>query len=67
MAPNGYSYQIEIFGKNRKVLTNRWPLQHMRHWMIDKLIVFQGNKFELNEGEVFVFFLEASHWSIVKL
>ena len=55
MAPNGYSYQIEIFGKNWKVLTNRWPLHHTswhtRHLMIDELIVFQGNKFELNEGE----------------
>jgi len=51
MAPNGNSNQIEIFGKNWKVLTNRWPLQHTRHLMIDELIVFQGNKFELNEGE----------------
>ena len=57
MAPNGNSNQIEIFGKNWKVLTNRWPLQHTRHLMIDELIVFQGNKFELNEGEAFVFFL----------
>ena len=51
MAPNGDSYQIENFGKNWKALTNSWPLQHTRHLMIDELIVFQGNKYELNEGK----------------